>query len=72
MEVKKIEIEEIEKVMEIINDAIAFLRPQSKQWQQGYPNVESMTKDILNHNLWVFRNYIFSKVIVRKNSSNNI
>lgn len=52
MEVKKIEIEEIEKVMEIINDAIAFLRPQSKQWQQGYPNVESMKKDILSHNLF--------------------
>lgn len=52
MEVRKIEIEEIEKVMEIINDAIAFLKPQSKQWQQGYPNVESMKKDILNHNLF--------------------
>ena len=52
MEVSKIEIKDIEKVMEIINDAIAFLKPQSKQWQQGYPNVESMTKDILNHNLF--------------------
>ena len=52
MEVREIRIEEIEKVMEIINDAIAFLKPQSKQWQQGYPNVDSMTKDILNHNLF--------------------
>ena len=52
MEVREINIEEIDKVMEIINDAIAFLKPQSKQWQQGYPNINSMTKDILNHNLF--------------------
>ena len=52
MEIKKVELNEIEKVMEIINDAKAFLKPQSQQWQQGYPNIESMKNDILNHNLF--------------------
>ena len=52
MEVKRVKIEEIEKVMEIINDAKAFLKPQSMQWQQGYPNIESMSKDILNRCLF--------------------
>lgn len=45
-------LEELEKVMEVINDAKAFLKLQSKQWQQGYPNHDSMRKDILNHNLF--------------------
>ena len=52
MEVRKIKLEEIKQVMEAINDAKAFLKPQSQQWQQGYPNVETMTKDILNNNLF--------------------
>jgi GNAT superfamily N-acetyltransferase len=52
MEIRKINIEELEKVMEIINDAKAFLKPQSQQWQQGYPNHDSMSKDIFNGNLY--------------------
>ena len=37
---------------------------QSKQWQQGYPNVESMKKDILNHNLFgVYLNNELKKYI---------
>lgn len=52
MEIRRVQIEELEKVMEVINDAKAFLKLQSKQWQQGYPNHESMSKDILLHNLF--------------------
>ena len=36
MEIREVKIEELEKVMEVINDAKAFLKLQSKQWQQGY------------------------------------
>ncbi len=52
MEVKRVKKEEIRQVMEAINDAKTFLKPQSQQWQQGYPNEETMEKDILNHNLF--------------------
>ena len=52
MEIRRVKIEELKKVMEVINDAKAFLKLQSQQWQQGYPNEESMSKDILNHNLF--------------------
>ena len=52
MEIRRINTEEIDKVMEVINDAKAFLKLQSKQWQQGYPNVNSMMNDIKNDNLF--------------------
>lgn len=52
MEVKRVKIEEINEVMNAINDAKSFLKPQSQQWQQGYPNEETMEKDIRNHNLF--------------------
>ena len=52
MEIKRVELKELDKVMEVINDAKAFLKLQSQQWQQGYPNENSMTKDILNHDLF--------------------
>lgn len=52
MEIRRVEINELEKVMEVINDAKAFLKLQSKQWQQGYPNHDSMSNDIYNHNLF--------------------
>ena len=52
MEIRRINKEEIDKVMEVINDAKAFLKLQSKQWQQGYPNVNSMMNDINKGNLF--------------------
>ena len=52
MEIKRVKLEELEKVMEVINDAKVFLKLQSQQWQQGYPNEYSMTKDILNQDLF--------------------
>ena len=52
MEVKLVKLEELDKVMEIINDAKSFLKEQSQQWQQGYPNEVSMKRDIDNH--WLF------------------
>ena len=52
MEVRRVELNEIDQVMESINDAKKFLKVQSQQWQQGYPNVETMKKDILNRNLF--------------------
>lgn len=55
MEVKLVKLEELDKVMEIINDAKSFLKEQSQQWQQGYPNKVSMKRDIDNH--WLFGVY---------------
>ena len=52
MDIRRINKEEIEKVMEVIDDAKAFLKLQSKQWQQGYPNVISMMNDINKGNLF--------------------
>ena len=52
MEIRRIRLDELEEVMEAINDAKSFLKPQSQQWQQGYPNEETMKKDILNNNLF--------------------
>jgi len=46
MEIKLIKIDEINQVMEIMNDAKKLLGRDSLQWQQGYPNINTMTNDI--------------------------
>ena len=50
--IKLVSIEEINSVMEIINDAKALLKKDSLQWQQGYPNEETMKLDITNSHLY--------------------
>lgn len=52
MIIKRVNIDEIDRVMEIINDAKKLLSKDSLQWQQGYPNASSMTEDILNGDLF--------------------
>ena len=54
--IKLVSINEIDQVMKIINDAKSLLKRNSLQWQQGYPNLETMTNDINNHHLY---GYIF-------------
>lgn len=49
---KKVTIEEIDNVMKIINDAKDLLRKDSLQWQQGYPNEDTMKNDINNEILY--------------------
>lgn len=50
--IKLVSINEIDQVMKIINDAKSLLKRNSLQWQQGYPNLETMTNDINNHHLY--------------------
>lgn len=51
-EIKLVSVEEISSVMEIINDAKALLGKVSLQWQQGYPNEDTMKNDINNSYLY--------------------
>ena len=47
-------LEDIDEVMAIIEDGRAFLKPQnSGQWQDGYPDRNSLLNDINNQNLYV-------------------
>jgi len=50
--IKIVEINEIERVMEIIDDAISLLSINSTQWQQGYPNKDTFINDINNKDLY--------------------
>ena len=50
--IKLITIEELPLVMEIIMDAKNLLKKDSLQWQQGYPNDETMRIDISNNYLY--------------------
>ena len=50
--IKLVNKEEINQVMEIINDAKELLKKDSLQWQQGYPNENTMLNDINSNNLY--------------------
>ena len=51
-EIKRVNKNEIDRVMVIINDAKKLLSKDSLQWQQGYPNEEVMLLDIKNNSLF--------------------
>ncbi len=61
MEIRKVTLDEIGEVMEIIDDAKALLKKSSTQWQNGYPDEEAMVNDIKNGQL--FGAYIDSKLV---------
>ncbi len=61
MEIKRVELDEIDEVMEIIGDAKALLKRSSTQWQNGYPDEKTMLNDINNGQL--FGAYIDSKLV---------
>jgi GNAT superfamily N-acetyltransferase len=47
MKLRLAEMAELDTIWEILQDAIAQRkRDGSQQWQQGYPNLETVTKDI--------------------------
>ena len=52
MEIKRVKLEEIYAVMEIIDDAKILLAKSSHQWQEGYPNKDTLLADIKNGNLF--------------------
>ena len=61
IEIKLVNIKEIDLVMKIINDAKELLGKDSLQWQQGYPNITTMTNDINNSFLYGY--YIDSYLV---------
>ena len=52
MDFRKVQLDELSSVMEIINDAKRLLSKDSLQWQQGYPNEKTMQIDIENGDLY--------------------
>ena len=53
MSYKQVEINEIDRVMEIIEDGRALLKLEGNgQWQFGYPNRNDLINDINNKNLY--------------------
>lgn len=52
VEIKLVDIKDLSFVMEIINDAKELLKKDSLQWQQGYPNEQTMENDIYNSHLY--------------------
>lgn len=52
MEIRRVHLDEINEVMEIIQDAKTLLSKDSLQWQQGYPNINTMKEDIQNGDLF--------------------
>lgn len=48
IQLKIAQIEDVDTIMRLMNDAKTFLKEQGiDQWQHGYPNEESITADIL-------------------------
>jgi len=63
-EIKLVKLEELDKVVEILNDAIKLLSNESTQWQQGYPNKNSFLIDIKNQRLYgYYENNILEGVV---------
>ena len=50
--IRQVEKEEITSVMEIISDAKELLKNQSSQWQNNYPNIDTLLDDISNNDLF--------------------
>lgn len=47
---------DVERIMEIVDDAKAYLKSQGvNQWQDGYPNADSFNEDIKNDRLYVVK-----------------
>ena len=64
-EIKIVHLSELDDVMTIIDDAKRLLKKDSLQWQQGYPNYETLRKDILNNNCFgYYRDNILLGIIV--------
>lgn len=61
MEIRKVTENEIDSVMEIIEEGRALLKSTSKQWQNGYPNRDSLLDDI--HNSFLYGAYINDKLV---------
>lgn len=54
MILKKTKLDDIDKVMEIINQAKQYFKNNNiDQWQEGYPNEESIKEDIMNEEAYV-------------------
>lgn len=54
MIIRKSKLDDIAAIMEIVADAQALLRSQGvDQWQDGYPTVDVITKDIANDDSYV-------------------
>lgn len=54
MEFKQAQIKDIPQIMDIINDAQNYLKNKDiDQWQNNYPNSETLKKDIINNNLYI-------------------
>lgn len=54
MILRKTKLDDIDKVMEIINQAKQYFKNNNiGQWQEGYPNEESIKEDIMNEEAYV-------------------
>ncbi len=54
MNIRKANINDINNIMIIIDQAKTYLKDNNiDQWQDGYPNVDSIKNDISNHNSYV-------------------
>lgn len=54
MILRKTKLDDIDKVMEIINQAKQYFKNNNiDQWQEGYPNEESIKEDITNEEAYV-------------------
>lgn len=54
MELRKAQVDDIPKIMIIIRDAQAFLKQQGiDQWQNNYPNLETISNDVQNDHGYV-------------------
>lgn len=54
MEIRKAELKDKEEIYKIIQYAQAYLKEQEvPQWQNGYPNIEVITMDIVSGNNYV-------------------
>lgn len=55
IEIRKAAEADISRIIEVIEEAQAFLKSQGHdQWQNGYPNEKSFRADIQNENAYVF------------------
>lgn len=54
MILRKTKLDDIDRVMEIINQAKQYFKNNNiDQWQEGYPNEESIKEDIMNEEAYV-------------------
>ena len=65
MNIRKCKADELDMVMELIREAVKDMRCRGiEQWDEIYPNIEGIAKDIAQGSLYVYEDEVIKGIVV--------